>query len=75
MLFTGRCQPCHGEKGTGAPSTKVTLSEVAPGFTDADLTEFIRDGQLNLHMPAFGKTLNPEEMKDLVAHMRTWEKF
>jgi mono/diheme cytochrome c family protein len=74
MLFTARCQPCHGEKGSGGPSTSVTLAEVAPGFTDADLIDFVKNGQLNLHMPAFGKTLNPEELNDVVAHIRTWEK-
>jgi mono/diheme cytochrome c family protein len=74
ILFTGRCQPCHGDKGAGGPATKVTLAEVAPGFTDADLTEFIRDGQLNLHMPAFGKTLKPDELTDIVAHIRSWDK-
>ena len=72
-LFLARCQICHGKNGMGAPPTNVTLAEVAPGFTDADLKDFIRNGQLNLHMPAFGKTLKEEELDDVIAHIRGWK--
>jgi mono/diheme cytochrome c family protein len=74
LLFEARCQACHGENGSGAPATKVTLAEVAPGFTDADLAEFVKEGQLNLHMPAFGRSMNEGELADLIAFVRTWEK-
>ena len=42
-------------------------------MTDADLKDFIRNGQLNLHMPAFGKTLKEEELDDVIAHIRGWK--
>jgi mono/diheme cytochrome c family protein len=51
----------------------VKLAEVAPSLEDQDLIEFVSGGQLNLKMPAFGKTLTTEELKDIVAYIRTWE--
>lgn len=74
LLFAARCQACHGDEGKGAPSTAVTLAEVSPAFTDAELADFIREGQLNLMMPSFAKTLSDGELTDLVAYVRTWEK-
>jgi mono/diheme cytochrome c family protein len=73
LLFKTRCQTCHGENGSGARPTEVKLAEVAGSLNDADLREFIATGQLNLNMPAFGKTLNDEEMTDLITFIRTWE--
>jgi mono/diheme cytochrome c family protein len=74
LLFQMRCQPCHGENGGGAMPTNVKLAEVVPSIPDSDLTEFIKEGQLSLKMPAFGKTLNEGELADLVAFLRSWEK-
>jgi mono/diheme cytochrome c family protein len=65
---------CHGENGSGAQPTNVILAEVAGSLNDGDLKEFIGSGQMNLKMPAFGKTLNGDELADLVAFIRTFEK-
>jgi mono/diheme cytochrome c family protein len=73
LLFHFRCQSCHGKEGGGALPTNVKLAEVAPSLEDQDLIEFVSGGQLNLKMPAFGKTLTTEELKDIVAYIRTWE--
>lgn len=74
LLFKSRCQMCHGENGRGAEPTNVKLAEVAPSLSDADLVEFVKSGQLDLKMPAFGKTLKDPELADIVAFIRTWEK-
>jgi mono/diheme cytochrome c family protein len=74
LLFGSRCQACHGENGGGAQPTNVKLAEVAASLNDNELKEFIGSGQMNLKMPAFGKTLNGDELTDLVAFIRTWEK-
>jgi len=73
LLFTYRCQVCHGKEGDGAPPTNVKLAEVAASLTDEELIEFVSDGQLNLKMPAFGKTLSKDELKEIVAYIRTWD--
>jgi mono/diheme cytochrome c family protein len=74
LIFAGRCQTCHGVNGRGAQPTNVTLAEVTPSIGDSDLKDFIRAGNLDLKMPSFGKTLRDDELNDLVAFIRTWEK-
>jgi len=73
LLFAGRCQACHGENASGAQPTNVKLAEVSASLSDQDLQEFIAGGQMNLKMPAFGKTLKPDEITDIVAFIRTVE--
>lgn len=72
LLFEGRCQSCHGKRGSGAPATKVKLTEVAASLSDADLHDFIASGQANLKMPSFARTLSPDELNDIIAFIRTW---
>jgi mono/diheme cytochrome c family protein len=74
LLFRARCRVCHGENGQGAQPTNVKLAEVAASLNDQDLKDFISSGQMDLKMPSFGKTLNEEELADLIAFIRTWEK-
>ncbi len=73
LLYQARCLTCHGVEGTGARPTSVKLTDVAGSMTDQDLKDFIAGGQLNLKMPAFGKTLTPDEIGDVVACLRTWK--
>ncbi len=74
LIFRSRCQSCHGKDGSGAQPTNVKLAEVTGSLSDAELQEFISGGQLNLKMPAYGKTLSSSEMTNLVAFIRTWGK-
>lgn len=73
-LFKGYCRDCHGQEGMGGPATKVKLAEVAHSIDDKTMKQFIGDGQLNLFMPSFKKTLTPEQLDDVIAYIRTWEK-
>ncbi len=73
MIFHARCRACHGDEGRGALPTNVHLADVLPSLNDADLTEFIQNGELNLGMPAFGKTLTDSDLTDLIAYLRTIE--
>lgn len=72
-LFRSYCQPCHGVDGTGAPATKVTMSEVVHSIDDVMLKDFVRKGQMNLWMPAFGKTLTEDQLGDVLAFIRSWD--
>lgn len=74
LVFQSRCQVCHGENGGGAQPTTVKLAEVAVSLSDQELKEFIASGEMNLKMPPYGKTLKDDELNDLIAFMRTWEK-
>ncbi len=74
LLFAARCRACHGKGGAGAVPTNVKLAEVAASMEDGDLRDFIASGQPNLKMPGFGKTLTRDELNDIVAYIRTWER-
>lgn len=71
-LFNATCVACHGAEGKGAPPTNVVLADVAPGLEDGDLMTFINEGNMGLRMPAFGKTLSPDDLKAVLAYIRSW---
>ena len=73
MLFAARCQPCHGERGMGERVTSVRLAEAVPLYTDQDLRTFVEEGQVDLKMPGFRKTLSRSDLDDIIAYIRTWE--
>ena len=73
LFVAQKCVTCHGADGKG----KV---KGAPNFTDAawqkkevdsDLTEDIKMGKPP-KMPAFGSKLNDDEVKALIAYIRTF---
>lgn len=73
-VFKASCEPCHGEEGKGAPPTSLSLAEMAPTVNDKALGDFITGGNVGLRMPAFGKSLTPEQIKDVIAYIRSFEK-
>ncbi len=76
-LFKSKCAACHGADGTGSPMGKkmgahdFTSADVQK-MSDADLTDIITNGKNK--MPKYGSSLKPEEIKDLVAYIRTMKK-
>jgi len=76
-LFKSKCAMCHGADGTGSAMGKkmgahdFTTAEVQK-MSDADLTAAITNGKNK--MPKYGDKLKPEEIKGLVAHIRTLKK-
>ncbi|MGA8735396.1 MAG: cytochrome c [Terriglobales bacterium] len=75
-LFKSKCAACHGADGTGSSMGKkmgahdFTSAEVQK-MSDADLTEIITNGKNK--MPKYA-SLSPEEVKGLVAYIRTLKK-
>ena len=76
-LFKSKCAMCHGADGTGSAVGKkmgahdFTTAEVQK-MSDADLTEIITNGKNK--MPKYADKLKPEEIKGLVAFIRTLKK-
>lgn len=76
-LFKSKCAMCHGADGTGSPIGKkmgardFTAAEVQK-MSDAELTEVITNGKNK--MPKYADKLKPEDVKGLVAHIRTLKK-
>ncbi len=75
-LFKSKCAACHGADGTGAKMGKTmgahdfTGAEVQK-MSDAELTATITNGKNK--MPPY-KSLKPEDVKGLVAYIRTLKK-
>jgi mono/diheme cytochrome c family protein len=82
--WDANCAQCHGK--TGAADTKMgkqlnakdlTDSKVQAAFTDAKATESIKNGVKEggkTTMKAFGDKLSADEIKALVAYVRTLKK-
>ena len=77
-LFKTKCAACHGPDGKGETAIGKTNkirdlgSADVQKQSDADLTALITDGKGK--MPAYGKSLKPEQVKDLVAYIRSLAK-
>jgi cytochrome c6 len=75
-LFKSKCAGCHAADGTGSAMGKkmgahdFTTADVQ-GMTDAQLTDIITNGKNK--MPKYA-SLKPEDVKGLVAYIRTLKK-
>jgi cytochrome c6 len=75
-LFKSKCAGCHAADGTGSAMGKkmgahdFTSADVQK-MSDAELAEVITNGRDK--MPKYG-SLKPEEVKGLVAYIRTLKK-
>ena len=76
-LYKSKCAACHGADGTGSAMGKkmgahdFTMADVQ-GMSDADLSTIITNGKNK--MPKYGASLKPEDIKGLVAYIRTFKK-
>jgi cytochrome c6 len=74
-IFKANCVLCHAENGSGDSSTGKAFkaqdlrSEEVQKQSDAALAEVIAKGRGK--MPAFGAKLKPDDIKSLVAYIRT----
>ncbi len=72
--FKTKCASCHGADGKGkaALKTQDLASAEVQKMSDAELTTITADGKGK--MPAYGKSLKPDQIKDLVAYIRSFAK-
>jgi len=77
-LYKTKCAACHGPDGKGetaigkANKLRDLGSPEMQKQTDVELTAVIENGKGK--MPAYGKSLKPEQVKDLVAYVRSFAK-
>ncbi|MGD1024993.1 MAG: cytochrome c [Candidatus Sulfotelmatobacter sp.] len=75
--YTSKCAGCHGSDGAGSAMGKTmgahdfTSIEVQQ-MSDAELTDIITNGKSK--MPAYGESLKLDDIKGLVAYIRTLKK-
>jgi len=76
-LYKSKCAACHGADGTGSATGKkmgahdFTTADVQ-GMSDAEISTIITNGKNK--MPKYGASLKPEDIKGLVAYIRTFKK-
>jgi mono/diheme cytochrome c family protein len=72
LLWHRNCAECHGTDGHGGREAKVDLSEIPwqDGISDAEIARTIAGGKPPA-MPAFADLLTPEQIGELVKHVRT----
>jgi len=77
-VFKQKCAACHGadSKGETAMGKANKLRDLASADvqkqTDAELTTIIESGKNK--MPAYGKSLTPDQVKELVTYIRSLAK-
>jgi mono/diheme cytochrome c family protein len=77
-LFKTKCAACHGADGKGeTPVGKANKlrdlgSPEVQQQSDAELTAIVSNGKNK--MPAYQKSLKPEQIKDLVGFVRSLKK-
>ncbi len=77
-LFKSKCAGCHGADGKGDTGMGRMFkirdlgSAEVQSQSDEELTKIISDGKNK--MPAYGKSLNAGQIKELVGFIRTLKK-
>lgn len=79
-LYSQNCQSCHGDATGGSP-TDFPPPHNAQGHTwhhgDCDLIEWTLNGKpkfgaTGTTMPAFADQLSEADVRDILAHIKTW---
>jgi mono/diheme cytochrome c family protein len=72
LLWQRNCARCHGTDGQGGREAKVNLNDAEwqNNIDDATLARTIAGGKPP-SMPAFAELLSPEQIAQLVQHLRT----
>ena len=80
LLFDTSCAQCHGHDGRGAPAFKglgvpdFTDPAVQKKWSDADMMKVIQDGPPSRKMPPWRGIYSDEQIRALVAHVRTFAR-
>ena len=76
--YKAKCATCHGADGKG--DTPAGKSTKARSFGDAEVVKASDDDLAGIiekgkgKMPGYGKSMKPDEIKDMVAYIRSLAK-
>jgi mono/diheme cytochrome c family protein len=72
-LFKSKCAMCHGTDGKKMAGTKEFASPDVQKMSDAELAASVENGKPP-KMPAYKGKLTDDQIKSLVAYLRTFKK-
>ncbi len=76
-IYAAQCAACHGAEGEGGVGPALNNKKLLKNTLDEIFFSIIRSGVPNTQMPAwsvdFGGPLTDEDVKDIVAYLRSWE--
>ncbi len=70
-VFQERCVTCHADRGQGKIGPNLTDDYTLHGAQLMDIYGVVRDGVIEKGMQAWGKTLKPIELRQVVAYVGT----
>jgi cytochrome c oxidase cbb3-type subunit 3/ubiquinol-cytochrome c reductase cytochrome c subunit len=72
--YAAHCASCHGAKGAGGKHNALGNPELLASATDGFLATTIERGRKGTPMAAFGGKLTTDQIDDVVALLRSWQK-
>jgi mono/diheme cytochrome c family protein len=73
-LYTMHCLACHGAQGEGGIGTALKPNVFVQGLDNTALVQFLAEGRVGTAMAGFADRLTDQELADLVAWLRQWQK-
>ncbi|WP_318508445.1 c-type cytochrome [Bacillus sp. T3] len=76
-IYQQQCSACHGDNGKGQGAkegTALNNQHFLNTYTDKDLFNQVKYGREGSVMPAYGANLSEEDINNVVAYMRNWQK-
>jgi cytochrome c oxidase cbb3-type subunit 3/ubiquinol-cytochrome c reductase cytochrome c subunit len=73
-LYATHCASCHGAKGRDGKHNALANPELLAAATDGFLATTIEQGRAGTPMPAFKAKLTTEQVDDVVALLRSWQR-
>lgn len=74
QVYAAHCAVCHGEQGEGGLGKALVGSQFVQAQSNAGLTSLIQEGRPGTAMTGFSEQLSSQQIADLVAWLRTWQK-
>jgi cytochrome c oxidase cbb3-type subunit 3/ubiquinol-cytochrome c reductase cytochrome c subunit len=74
LTWAATCAKCHGAKGAGGKHNALANPELLKAASDAFLATTIERGRAGTPMPAFGDKLTKQNVDDILALLRSWQK-
>jgi mono/diheme cytochrome c family protein len=73
-LYAAYCAPCHGVDGSGGIGKNLNANSFIQANTDNELVDFLLAGREGTAMDGFQGLLTDEQLSNLVALLRGWQK-